>query len=268
MSAPSPWREVWRFPSGELVHDPVASERPLELVIDGEPLAVLLRSPTGLSDDLALAVGFLVSEGVIASPADLVRLEPCLDPRSEGNRLHASLAPGLVVPSSARRVFSSTAACGLCGKSSIAALAQPLGVRPFATLTAADVIALAGFVAQHQEAFARSGSVHAAALFSGQTLVYCNEDVGRHNAVDKVIGALLLAARGGPGPALADHVLWVSGRVSFELAQKALMAGLGTLVAVGGPTTLAIELAVAHGLNLIGFCRGGRFNLYSGSVTP
>lgn len=261
MSAPSPWREVWRFPSGELVHDPVASERPLELVIDGEPLAVLLRSPTGLSDDLALAVGFLVSEGVIASPADLVRLEPCLDPRSEGNRLHASLAPGLVVPSSARRVFSSTAACGLCGKSSIAALAQPLGVRPFATLTAADVIALAGLVAQHQEAFARSGSVHAAALFSGQTLAYCNEDVGRHNAVDKVVGHALNAGR-----ALSELTLWVSGRVSFEIAQKALVAGLAAVVAVGGPTDLAVDLATRHGLTLVGFCRGGRFNVYAGHV--
>lgn len=254
-------RQVVRFPPGAPAEDPVAAERPLELVVGGEPLAVLLRSPTGLADDLALATGFLVSEGVIATPDDLVRLEPCADPRSANNRLHAELAPGLVIPAAARRAFLSTSACGLCGKSSIASLAQPLKDRPFAELVATDVLALGGLVRARQEAFTRSGSMHAAALFSGQTLTFLNEDVGRHNAVDKVIGHALRAA-----VPLAELTLWVSGRVSFEIAQKALVSGLAALVAVGGPTDLAVDLATQHGLTLIGFCRDDRFNVYAGQV--
>lgn len=262
MTEASPIRQVVRFPAGTLDDDTVATERPLELVVGGEPLAVLLRSPTGLDDDLALAVGFLVSEGVIADHHDLVRLEPCADPKSANNRLHAELAPGLVVPAAARRAFLSTSACGLCGKSSIASLAQPLKDRPFASLVAAEVLALEVLVRARQAAFSRSGSVHAAALFAGQALVFLNEDVGRHNAVDKVLGHAIRA-----GVPLSELTLWVSGRVSFEIAQKALVAGLAAVVAVGGPTDLAVDLATRHGLTLVGFCRDGRFNVYAGRVT-
>lgn len=255
-------RQVIRFPAGNPDEDAVATESPLELVVGGEPLAVLLRSPTGLDDDLALAIGFLVSEGVIAGPHDLVRLEPCADPKSANNRLHAELAPGLVIPAAARRAFLSTSACGLCGKSSIASLAQPLEDRPFASLAMADVLALGDLVRARQTTFNRSGSVHAAALFAGRTLVFLNEDVGRHNAVDKVIGHAIRA-----GAPLAELTLWVSGRVSFEIAQKALVSGLAAVVAVGGPTDLAVDLATRHGLTLVGFCRDGRFNVYAGRVT-
>lgn len=262
MNAHDPTRRVVRFPAGTPDDDAIAAERPLELVVGGEPLAVLLRSPTGLEDDLALAVGFLLSEGVIAAPDELVRLEPCRDPKSAGNRLHAELAPGLVIPAAARRAFLSTSACGLCGKSSIASLAQPLKDRPFAELVAADVVTLGDRVRAEQAAFSRSGSVHAAALFAARSLVFLNEDVGRHNAVDKVIGRALRA-----GAPLDELTLWVSGRVSFEIAQKALVAGLAAVVAVGGPTDLAVDLAARHGLTLVGFCRDGRFNVYAGRVS-
>lgn len=273
-------REVARVDGG---HPPVAGldwvarEEPLEIALDGEPLAALLRTPTSPEDDLALAAGFLLAEGIIRHADDLARLERCLDPQSRGNRVHAALAPGVPPPVDAQRRFVASSSCGLCGKVTMASLAQRIPPSaPRRPALREQVLALDGLVRAHQRGFEATGSLHAAAVFarSGLSregdleLLALREDVGRHNAVDKVIGALLLAARGGPGPALADHVLWVSGRVSFELAQKALMAGLGTLVAVGGPTTLAIELAEAHGLNLIGFCRGGRFNLYSGSVTP
>lgn len=255
-------RTVTRHPSGATEADPVAHERPLELVVQGEPLAVLLRTPTGFADDRALAAGFLLSEGVIASAEDLVSLEPCRDPRSEGNRLHIGLAPGVVVPAAARRAFASTSACGLCGKSSIAALAQRFPPRrPPAPLEADVVLSLTAQVQVRQAAFSASGSVHAAALFDGRDLIALNEDVGRHNAVDKVLGHLLLTDR-----PVAGLTLWVSGRVSFEIAQKALIANLGALVAVGGPTDLAVDLANEHGLILIGFCRPPRFNLYAGSL--
>lgn len=246
--------------------DAVADERPLELVVDGEPLVVLLRTPGSLDDDRALAAGFLLSEGLVTSAHDLTAIEPCRDPRSEGNRLHLTPARGVVIPSSARRAFASTAACGLCGKSAIAALAVPIADRPpRAPLALATVLAMAERVAASQREFRLTGSVHAAALFAGAELIDVREDVGRHNAVDKVLGHRLLD--GDPLP-MVGRTLWVSGRVSFELVQKALVAGLDGLVAVGGPTALAVDLAVAHDLTLVGFCRGTRANLYAGRVTP
>lgn len=261
-----PRRQVTRFTPDAAPctrDDTLAAEEPLELVVDGEALAVLLRSPTGTAADRALAAGFLLAEGIVHDPLDVTRLEPCRDPASRGNRVHVSLAPGVAVPAAARRAFVASASCGLCGKATLESLAQRLPPRRQpAAAVAADLAQLASLASPHQVAFAATGSVHGAAIFQGVDLIALYEDVGRHNAVDKVIGERFLAG------ALPLHglTLWVSGRVSFELVQKALLAGLDTLVAVGGPTTLAVDLALAHGLNLVGFCREGRMNLYAGSL--
>jgi FdhD protein len=263
---PDAHRPITRFTPGaapSLGDDVVAAEEPLEIVVDGTALAVLLRSPTGSAADCALAAGFLLAEGIVDTCTDLIRLEPCRDPMSRGNRIHVDLAPGVVVPDSARRAFVASASCGLCGKATLDSLNQRIPHRhPPASAMADDLMRLSNLARPHQVAFAATGSVHGAAIFRGTDLIVLHEDVGRHNAVDKVIGELFLV---GALP-LLGHTLWVSGRVSFELVQKALLAGLDTLVAVGGPTALAVDLAVSHGLNLIGFCRDGRMNLYSGSL--
>ncbi len=266
VSLPGAHRTVTRYTPNShpsLRDDVLAAEEPLEIVVDGLPIAVLLRSPTGSAADCALAAGFLLAEGILVERSDVTRIEPCRDPMSRGNRVHVALAPGVVVPEAARRAFVASASCGLCGKATLDSLHQRIPPRhapPAAS--ASDLARLSDLARPHQTAFAATGSVHGAAIFRGTELVVLHEDVGRHNAVDKVIGELFLAG------ALPLHglTLWVSGRVSFELVQKALIAGLDTLVAVGGPTALAVDLAVTHGLNLIGFCRDGRLNLYSGSL--
>ncbi len=256
-----------RWPQGEEVHDRVAREEPLEIVVDGVPLAVLLRTPSGVEDDLSLAAGFLLAEGVIDRMSDLDGLAPCLDPAAEHreNRVLVTLAPGVTVPEAARRLFATGASCGLCGKATIASLVQRLPERPPAAAPAiAHINAMDAAVRARQAGFAATGAVHAAGLFGGGELLAIAEDVGRHNAVDKVFGRAL---RAGELP-LHGKVLWVSGRVSFELVQKALVAGVDALVAVGAPTSLAIDLAVRGGLHLVGFVRGGRANVYAGAVPP
>ena len=267
---------VWRWPVGEAASpgfailakassDRVAREEPLEIVVDGAPLAVLLRTPAGVDDDLSLAAGFLLAEGVIDRMADLDGLGPCLDPAAEHreNRVLVTLAPGVRVPDAARRSFATGASCGLCGKTTLASIVQRLPERAAATAPRlADVQAMGAAVRAVQAGFAATGAVHAAALFEGATLMSMAEDVGRHNAVDKVFGRAL---RRGELP-LRGKVLWVSGRVSFELVQKALVAGVDGLVAVGAPTSLAIELAERGGLHLAGFVRDGRANVYAGAL--
>ena len=245
--------------------DDLAREEPLEIVVDGSPLAVLLRTPTGQDDDLSLAAGFLWSEGVIEALSDLDALAPCTDPAApqRDNRVLVSLAPGVRLPDAARRAFTTGASCGVCGKASIESLTRRLPTRaaipawPAATLETMD-----GAVRAAQAGFRSTGALHAAALFDGATLVDLAEDVGRHNAVDKIFGRALRARRA----PLAGRALWVSGRVSFELVQKALVAGVDALVAVGAPTSLAVDLARAHGVALCGFVRGARYNVYAGAL--
>lgn len=256
--------EVVREPGGAREVDEVASEEPLEIVVDGAPLAVLLRTPSGVEDDLALAAGFLLAEGVIERRADLDGLGPCEDPAAEHgeNRVLVTLAPGVEAPAGARRAFVTGASCGLCGKQAIADLARRLperrwGARP----EAAAIDAMQAAVRARQAGFTATGGLHAAAIFEAERLVELAEDVGRHNAVDKVFGRAL---RRGELP-LSGRCLWVSGRVSFELVQKALVAGVDALVAVGAPTALAVELARNGRLWLVGFARDGRFNVYAGA---
>ena len=238
--------------------DLLAVEEPLEIRVGGQPLSVTMRTP---GHDIDLAAGFLVTEGVIGAAADLTRITLC-----DGNVADVTLAPGVTLPlERLQRNFISTSACGVCGKDSIDAIrvrarydvsADQVRVSP------AVLAALPDRLREAQRVFASTGGLHAAGIFTpGGTLLALREDVGRHNAVDKVIG---WALREGRLP-LTGCVLLVSGRASFELTQKALMAGLPMLAAVSAPSSLAAELAGESGMTLVGFLRGSSMNVYTGA---
>lgn len=239
--------------------DEVAVEEPLELRVDTQSLAVIMRTP---GHDEELAAGFLLSEGLIRRPDDLRAIRPYGRNRS-GNVLDVFLAAGrnLDVRDFTRHVFASSS-CGLCGKASIASICQRFpAVRERFGVAASVLRSLPARLRAAQLAFATTGGLHAAAVFSlGGEVVVTREDVGRHNAVDKVLGRLLLD---GQLPA-AQRVLLVSGRASFEILQKALAAGVGVIAAVGAPSSLAVEFARSSGQTLVGFLRDGRFNVYAG----
>lgn len=239
--------------------DAVAVEAPLEirLRLRGEtsPFSVTLRTP---GHDEELALGLLFAEGVVRGRADVEAVA------SEDDVVAVTLAAH-VQPPTQSRTLASTAACGACGKTSLADLevrpAAPLpAVRP--RLSPSLVHGLPARAREAQPSFAATGGVHGAALFSNDGRLLCaREDVGRHNAVDKVVGTRLRAGH----TRNEDAILVLSGRAGFELVQKALMAGIPTIVAVGAPSTLAVELATKADLTLIGFARDGRFNVYAGS---
>ena len=232
------------------VQDAVAVEEPLEIRVDGEPLAVTMRTP---GDDEDLALGFLFGEGLIDGPRDA-------GPTSD---LAANVVEvtGPLTGRPPDRRFYTTSSCGVCGKGAleeVAVHAERLehdGLRVSRSLLAALPDRL------RQPGFERTGGLHATGLFTpGGELVVSREDVGRHNAMDKVVG---WALRGGDVP-LGSFVLCVSGRLSFELVQKAAVAGAPVLVGVGAPTSLAVELAQDRNLTLGGFARGDRVNIYAG----
>jgi FdhD protein len=245
--------------------DSIAVEEPLELRVDGRPLAVTMRTP---AHDVELAHGFLHTEGVIGSVDDIRDARYCDSRDDEGrntyNVLDLGLSPGVPAPEvGVERNFYTTSSCGVCGKASLDAVRvktrfspadDPVRV-PFDVL-----VTLPDALRDHQQVFDRTGGLHAAGLFSptGELLVV-REDVGRHNAVDKVVGWALL---GGLIPA-RGCVLVVSGRTSFELAQKAVMAGIPVLGAVSAPSSLAVDLADECGLTLAGFIRNGSMNVYT-----
>ncbi|MFC9976395.1 formate dehydrogenase accessory sulfurtransferase FdhD [Spirillospora sp. NPDC127200] len=242
--------------------DTLAVEEPLEIRVGGRPLTVTMRTP---GDDFDLVAGFLAAEGIIAGPADLVAMRYCAD-TEEQNVLEAVLAPGVRPPGEEMtRAFTTTSACGVCGKSSIEALRVD---RPYEVagdpleLTAGLLAELPDRLRAAQRVFDRTGGLHAAGLFDGAgELLALREDVGRHNAVDKVVGHAL---RQGLLP-LAGHVLMVSGRASFELTQKAMQAGVPVLAAVSAPSSLAVDLAADAGMTLVGFLRGASMNVYTGA---
>ena len=243
------------------VEDYLAAEEPLEMRAGRHSLGVTLRTP---GDDEELVAGFLLTEGIISGREDLVELRMPGNTAAERNLVRVTLASGVRVKTgSAARRFSAGSACGVCGKASIAqlrrrGLRRPAAGSPFDTEILCQLPAkLRGT----QAVFGRTGGLHAAALFSrGGELLVLREDIGRHNAVDKVIGWTLL--RG--GLPLSDHILLVSGRGGFEIVQKALTAGIPLLASVSAPSSLAVQLAREFGLTLVGFLRGRRFVIYSG----
>ncbi len=245
--------------------DLLAVEEPLEIRVGGTPLAVTMRTP---GNDVELAAGFLVSEGIIAGGADFHSAIHCGGPGTGGdgntyNVLDVTLAPGIPAPEPNRNFFT-TSSCGVCGKASIDAVetVSSYDVAGDATTLDAEMLTrLPDELRARQSVFDKTGGLHAAALFDAVTgeLLVVREDVGRHNAVDKVIGWAVLGDR----LPLSGTVLQVSGRTSFELVQKAVMAGIPILAAVSAPSSLAVELAEASGLTLVGFLRGASMNVYS-----
>lgn len=219
-----------------------------------------MRTP---GHDADLAAGFLFGEGLLRGPADLASVRPC---GNSGNVVRVELAEGVAFdPASLQRHFYTSSSCGVCGKASIEAVLHaiprdPLTEAPPFRVSSAVLAALPGRLQQAQDAFASTGGLHAAGLFTADgRLLRCNEDVGRHNAVDKLIGAAL---RAGELP-LHQRLLMLSGRASFELLQKAMAAGLPVVAAIGAPSSLAIELAERAGITLVGFLRGSGFNVYA-----
>lgn len=251
--------------------DTLVGEEPLEIRVGHRgagrrPLAVTMRTP---GDDLDLAVGFLFTEGLIGSAEDVLTAQLCAgtDEPNTYNVVDVTLAPHVAEPDTdATRNFYTTSSCGLCGKASIDAVRtrSRFDVHPdLSTVDASTLVALPDRLRAAQPTFERTGGLHAAGLFTtGGDLVCVREDVGRHNAVDKVVG---WALREGRVP-LSGHVLLVSGRASFELVQKAWMAAVPMLVAVSAPSSLAVDLATEAGLTLVGFLRGATMNVYAGAT--
>ncbi|MGH9301670.1 MAG: formate dehydrogenase accessory sulfurtransferase FdhD, partial [Acidimicrobiales bacterium] len=247
--------------------DVLAVEEPLELRIHGRSLAVTMRTP---GDDFDLAAGFLVSEGVVAGSEELASMRYCAGTEDDGinryNLLDLVLAPGVAPPApGVERAFLTTSSCGLCGKATIDAVRTRSRFDLEADATRVDPAWIAGLPEQlraAQAVFEKTGGLHGAALFDATSgeLLAIREDVGRHNAVDKVIG---WAFRQGRLP-LKATVLLVSGRASFELVQKAYMAGIPFLAAVSAPSSLAVDLALESGMTLIGFLRSPSMVVYSG----
>jgi FdhD protein len=247
--------------------DTLAAEEPLELRVNGKALAVTMRTP---GKDVELAHGFLLSEGVIGGLSDIAVARFCEGAGPDGvntyNVLDITLADGVAPPDAGvERNFYTTSSCGVCGKAALDAVKLKTRFSPAADTSTVDVDVLAALpdaLRERQKVFAATGGLHAAGLFttSGEALVV-REDVGRHNAVDKVLGRAVLDDR----VPLAGTVLMVSGRASFELVQKAAMAGVPVLAAVSAPSSLAADLAEEQGVTLVGFLRGDSMNVYTGA---
>jgi FdhD protein len=247
--------------------DTLVAEEPLEIRLGGRPLTITMRTP---GDDFELAAGFLVGEGVVARAEEIRSIVYCAGATDDGvntyNIVDVVLADGVVLPDlTLERNFYTTSSCGLCGKASLDAVRMvarwsvredPLRLDPATIATLPDRLRAA------QRVFERTGGLHAAGLFDADGELLCvREDVGRHNAVDKLVGWALQRDL----LPLTGATLLVSGRASFELAQKAVMAGIPAMAAVSAPSSLAVELAAETGLTLIGFLRGTTMNVYAGA---
>jgi FdhD protein len=252
------WIErVARGRAPERARDEVAVEEPLEIRVDGEPLAVTMRTP---GEDEELAVGFLAGEALIRDRRDVESVGPSDD--LAANVVEVRTREGLRRDPRDERRFYLTSSCGVCGKAALEFVRReaPPAARA-APLEPELLLDLPDAARRRQRSFERTGGLHATALFeAGGELLVLREDVGRHNAMDKALGSLLLAGRW----PLSGAVACLSGRAGFELVQKASVAGLAGVVAVGAPTTLAVELAEERGMLLCGFVRGSSFNVYAG----
>jgi FdhD protein len=257
--------EVLRVDHGDAVArlDVAAAEEPLELRLQGTSFFVTMRTPGA---DAELAAGFLLSERIIEKASDILSIRHCADTPDADNVLNVMLsgsaADALEWRLAERRQVTATSACGVCGRRSIDDLMQAIKpVRSTLRVPATLIGSLPERLRAAQRVFDATGGLHAAALFDADgTLIVAAEDVGRHNAVDKVIGSQLLHER----MPLHDMLLFVSGRTSFEIVQKAVVAGIPIVAAVSAPSSLAIELARDSRVTLIGFVREGTFNIYAG----
>ncbi len=271
MSISTQSRSTVRFRSGiAKTHvDRISVEAPLTLMLDGGVVVTTMRTP---GNDIELTCGWLINESDVFNQGDIATIREFSgrtgDPGSvregleEIDTVLVTLAPGVIGPRP--KAFMTTSACGVCSSDILAAFAGPKAALATSdwTLDARLCEPMITAMREHQTLFDKTGSLHAAALFtqSGKML-YVREDVGRHNAVDKVVGKAYLE---GNFP-LTNHVLAVSGRISYEIVHKSLTASVAAIVAVSGPTTLAVDLAREHDLVLIGFTREGKFNIYSGA---
>ena len=262
-------RPVLRVRDGVISRRPdtLAAEEPMEIRVNGRPLTVTMRTPGG---DFDLAIGFLVSEGVVHSADDVASVRYCAGATADGGNTYNVVDVGLAahVPppdASLERSFYTTSSCGLCGKASLEAVRTSSAwsvAEDTLRVTPELLTTLPERLREAQRVFDSTGGLHAAGLFDADGNLLCvREDVGRHNAVDKVIGHAL---REGLVP-LRNSMLMVSGRASFELVQKAVMAGIPLLAAVSAPSSLAVDLADDNGLTLVGFLRGSSMNIYAGT---
>jgi FdhD protein len=247
--------------------DALAAEEPLELRVDGTPLAVTMRTP---GQDVELAHGFLLTEGVIGGPDDVLSARYCAGTGPDGqntyNVLDIQLAGHVPPPETGvQRNFYTTSSCGVCGKAALDAVKLRTRYPPAkdgCRVRMGVLTELPDRLRRAQRVFDTTGGLHAAGLFTADgELLAVREDVGRHNAVDKVLGWALLSGR----IPLTGSVLLVSGRASFELVQKAAMAGVPVLAAVSAPSSLAADLAEEQGMTLVGFLRGESMNVYTGA---
>jgi FdhD protein len=246
--------------SASRVPDAVAAEEPLEIRLDGEQVAVTMRTP---GQDTELAVGFLLGEGIVRV-GDVGGAVECRSDEGDGGVVDVRLRPGATPLAGWQRNFYATSSCGICGKASIDAVRVAAPALPESSAGSVDadvVLGLADTLRASQRVFDRTGGLHAAGLYGFDgTLHVLREDVGRHNAVDKAIGH---SALDGAEP-LHGRILLVSGRASFEIVQKALMAGVPFVAAVSAPSSLAVRLARESNMTLVGFLRRGGFNVYAG----
>lgn len=248
----------------ELIDDALAVEEPMEIRVRGKGIAVTMRTP---GHDYELAAGFLITEGVIKNFSDVLAINHCTqgEAAETENIVNVFLSPKVEVDMEklTRHVFASSS-CGLCGKASIDAVHQQSSPIDDSSAVSTDLIrSLPDKLGQVQDVFSSTGGLHAAAVFDANgELVVSREDVGRHNAVDKVIGHGFLNEQ----LPFSNHVLMVSGRASFEILQKALVARIPTIAAVSAPSSLAVEFAERNNQTLVGFLRQDRMNVYSGSL--
>jgi len=250
----------WRDGSERRVTDYLAAEEPLAITVNGTPLTVTMRTP---GHDLELAAGFLLTEGVIDAPEQITQIRAATDDATgKSNLVEVEITPGSYDPASMQRNFYAASSCGICGKASIESIRrrglQP--PNPNFRVTPEILCSLSHKLRSDQAVFEKTGGLHAAGLFTsnGDLMEIC-EDIGRHNAVDKIIGSAVLQKR----LPLSEHIMMVSGRGGFELAQKAIAGGIPLMASVSAPSSLAVKLSREMGLTLIGFLRDQRFVVYS-----
>jgi len=254
---------VWGSGSAQRVEDWLASEEPLEIRCGRQSLGVTMRTP---GHDHELVAGLVFTDGIIRSPDQLAWARPgkkAPGPGAKQNTIFVKLRGVKIPKRRIARMYSAGSACGVCGKASIEAVRQRLPGRPeTATQFGAEMLCtLPDRLRTEQELFSRTGGLHAAAIFDAKgELIVLREDIGRHNAVDKVIGWAFLRKQ----IPLTGHLCLVSGRGGFEIVQKALMAGVPLLASVSAPSSLAVQVAREMGMSLVGFLRGSRFVIYSG----